>query len=472
MATAAQQQQRRPRSAEAAAEDLTGALPDDVVQQVLSLSLRQSVASHYDWSQPSRVPCALVGSLAVYVVRGGASLWPADPPAAVDPALWGPHTLALSCVDELALRLVAACRPTLRSLSAFAAVAGAALATCPGLAVLQCPLDVPVFEGFAARAAAGLPPLASLSGTLYDARLPPRDSPAGAMIAASLTRVSLAEVSARSLRSLCELGCTALAEVAACGFTVIPEDTEGHRRCLRRSYDDARALAEGLPPLRSLQLSLAESLAESCTLRAVAAVGKQARALRSLEWSGSGHTLRGLEDRIIGPALAQFAALEELVLVDRGLGWSTCEAILGLAPHLRRLEVAAAAPAEAFAEALAQCTRLESLELVACPHSSAFLRAAVAPLRGLARLCVRDHNYFESRPSVGVAWIDPFLAQVAASSEWLPALRRLVIEDVGMRSTEALVRARPFLLLQNYNGSFRCRCSRSRIAEDDRNDAE
>eukprot|EP00727_Mastigamoeba_balamuthi_P014574 m51a1_g9741 putative camp phosphodiesterase (912) ;mRNA; r:1553937-1568042 len=239
----------------AALEDLTACLPDDVVVLVLTLLLEESLenacsaalvcrrwhrlistppfapwrAAVFRWTSAERqmVPSALVGTLAVsYSMQSLPELWPACP-ASVDPVLWGPHTLVLSCARDIAVELVEACRLTLRDLTTSCNDAiEVAVSTCPLLKRL-CIKGNRTCLGFAERARAGLPSLEYISGVLLDDNMPPRDSPEGAMIAVALARVMIREVDIKDVHTLFDLGCKWLAEVTLGDwFTITPDEDD------------------------------------------------------------------------------------------------------------------------------------------------------------------------------------------------------------------------------------------------------
>eukprot|EP00727_Mastigamoeba_balamuthi_P003668 m51a1_g13299 hypothetical protein (459) ;mRNA; f:648-2101 len=432
--------------------DLTEWLPDDIVAHILAIASRGAQASdvcsftrvchrwrrhcnafpfvawrdaEFRWRLPSRAPSALVGVLTVshHVDRVSAGLWRPRPPG-IDPSLWGPHTLVLDfSVDEkVALELVKACRDSLRVLKGAPENAAAqALATCPLLAILDIStLGFGVWSGFAERARAGLPAISELPGEneLCEGVLPPRGSPEGAMIAEALRRVRIECVPDETLQSFVELGCQRLEEMTVV-VRIGEDELEGED--LSR---EARRLAESVGPLQVLEV-------EQMTvplLEGFASVDRLTTSLRRLEWVSFFMRVRSIEQAeldniIMSEALVRLTALTELVIQDPDLNDGAL-VVIDTLPSLSSLTIGWDEGAE---DSVAGCTALTSLTLCAWKHSSESLRMAVAPLPCLVHLTVMD---VERRgASVGVRWINGFLAEMAEHAEWLPTLRTLAIQD-------------------------------------------
>eukprot|EP00727_Mastigamoeba_balamuthi_P014585 m51a1_g9751 hypothetical protein (217) ;mRNA; f:1597331-1598346 len=115
---------------------------------------------------------------------------------------------------------------------------------------------------------------------------------------------------------------------------------------------------------------------------------------------------------------------------------------------------------------------IEQAELDSIVFSEALVR-----LTALAELVILDPGLNDVKDtdryiaSVGVRWMNAFLAEMAAHAEWLPALQTLAIQDVGMRDTEAMQRARPHLFIRDCTRDDRISVKPAEIEADNDLDA-
>eukprot|EP00727_Mastigamoeba_balamuthi_P014102 m51a1_g9314 hypothetical protein (1223) ;mRNA; r:110491-116260 len=446
--------------------DLTKLLPDNALGRILAICSRGARVSDVlaltavcsRWRTLSNRPPFPPWREARFDLRQ---------PQHVSPSLWGPHTLVLKegVKEDVALTLVRASRDSLRVLRGVPEdVAEEALATCPLLSTLDVgALGLCAWRGFAARVRAGLPAIDELPGenALQDGVLPPRGSPEGDMIAQALRRVSFECVPDETVRSFEQLGCLRVEEMTIVS-RIGDENLAGDEL-----FREALRLAESVGPLHTL---LVEQM-DASLLAAFVSVDKHRLTLRRLGWETYyGYRLDRAgferENSAFGAALARLTGLTDLAVQDPDLN----EGVLALATSLPSLSSLTIRWAEGVADTLVRCPALTSLTLTACKHSSESLRRAVVPLTRLVNLSVMDDSG-RGDTSSGVRWINAFLAEMAEHAEWLPALRTLTIQDVVMRNTAALQRARPHLLICNGVLTERSVMCPADIARDDALDA-